>query len=299
MPKKITRAVKGQIKAEHLKGKTIAEIAEAYGISERTVQDITKKNRHKVLEEAKTMSKAEKEERIKHLLAETGMKQQEIAEMYDVQPTWVTRIAKKYRLRAWKEKEMEFKNPEGYADPTAFMAMNPNVMPGEIWEIKSYKAGENKLMLILQVFDTFAICVGLQPNLEKIPEYCEEKVLCRPAPFADCSKPNVVYKTRFIRKEGELTVNRMIGIRQKVADIILRGYPDEKPALATQDVPRSDFKPELDKIPTEEEKPQETAGNTLEQDDAIRAVLQYKAASLEALTERLLDIVEAAVQKGA
>ena len=79
----------------------------------------------------------------------------------------------------------------------------------------------------------------------------------------------------------------------------MKGYPDEKPALATQDAPRSDSKPELDKIPTEEEKPQETAGNTLEQEDAIRAVLQYKAASLEALTNRLLDIVERAVQKGA
>lgn len=207
--------------------------------------------------------------------------------------------------RAKKELEeggvkMDYKNPEGYADPTAFHAMNPDAGPGDVWEVTTKNPGETQIKLFLQVFVDFAIVLGLQPTADGIPEGCDAKIICKGCSgFVDMSKPQVVFFNRLIGKAGEIGLTRLITIRQGAASIILRGYPDEKPALATEKAHRSDSKPELDKIPTEEEKPQETAGNTLEQEDAIRAVLQYKAASLEALTNRLLDIVERAVQKGA
>ena len=203
--------------------------------------------------------------------------------------------------RAKKELEeggvkMDYRNPEGYADPTAYHAMNPEAAPGDVWEVTTKNPGDTQAKLILRVFDNFAISLTIQP----FPDGFDAKVIYKGGSgFVDMSKPQVVYFNRLVGKVGEIGLTRLISIRQGAASIILRGYPDEKPALATEKAPISDSKPELDKIPTEEEKPQETAGNTLEQDDAIRAVLQYKAASLEALTNRLLDIVERAVQKGA
>ena len=206
--------------------------------------------------------------------------------------------------RAKKELEeggvtMDYRNPEGYADPTAYHAMNPEPAPGDVWEVTTKNPGETQAKLFLQVFDDFAITLTIQP-FPDIPDGFDAKVIYKGGSgFVDMSKPQVVYFNRLAGKTGEVGLTRLITIRQGVADVILRGCPDEKPAIATEKATRSDSKPELDKIPTEEEKPQETAGNTLEQEDAIRAVLQYKAASLEALTNRLLDIVERAVQKGA
>lgn len=206
--------------------------------------------------------------------------------------------------RAKKELEeggvtMDYRNPEGYADPTAFHAMNPDAGPGDVWEVTTKNPGETQIKLFLQVFDDFGIVLGLQPTADGIPEGYDAKIICKGCSgFVDMSKPQVVFFNRLVGKVGEVGLTRLITIRQGVANIILRGYAEDT-ALATEKAPRSDSKPNLDKISTEEEKPQETAGNTLEQEDAIRAVLQYKAASLEALTNRLLDIVERAVQKGA
>lgn len=202
--------------------------------------------------------------------------------------------------RAKKEIEeggvkMDYRNPEGYADPTAYHAMSPEPAPGDVWEVTTKVPGDTQAKLLLQVFDDFAISLTIQP----FPDGFDAKVIYKGGSgFVDMSKPQVVYFNRLVGKVGEVGLTRLITIRQGVAGIILRGYAEDT-ALATEKAPRSDSKPELDKIPTEEEKPQETAGNTLEQEDAIRAVLQYKAASLEALTTRLLDIVEKAVQKGA
>lgn len=203
-------------------------------------------------------------------------------------------------IKEFKEVDkVDYRNPEGYADPTAFHAMSPDAGPGDVWEVTTKNPGETQIKLFLQVFDDFGIVLGLQPTADGIPEGYDAKIICKGCSgFVDMSKPQVVYFNRLVGKVGEVGLTRLITIRQGVANIILRGYAYDT-ALATEKAHRSDSKPELDKIPTEEEKPQETAGNTLEQEDAIRAVLQYKAASLEALTERLLDIVEAAVQKGA
>ena len=203
-------------------------------------------------------------------------------------------------IKEFKEVEnVDYRNPEGYADPTAYHAMNPEPAPGDVWEVTTKNPGETQIKLFLQVFGEFAIVLGLQPTADGISEGCEAKIICKGGSgFVDMSKPQVVFFNRLVGKVGEIGLTRLIAIRKGVADIILRGYAEDAPGTAL-DATRSDSKPELDKIPTEEEKPQETAGNTLEQEDAIRAVLQYKAASLEALTNRLLDIVEAAVQKGA
>lgn len=203
-------------------------------------------------------------------------------------------------IKEFKEVEnVDYRNPEGYADPTAYHAMNPEPAPGDVWEVTTKNPGETQIKLFLQVFDNFGIVLGLQPTADGIPEGYDAKIICKGCSgFVDMSKPQVVFFNRLIGKVGEVGLTRLITIRQGVADIILRGYADDT-TLAHENAHRTVSKPELDKIHTKEEKPQETAGNTLEQEDAIRAVLQYKAASLEALTTRLLDIVEAAVQKGA
>lgn len=203
-------------------------------------------------------------------------------------------------IKEFKEVDkVDYRNPEGYADPTAFHAMSPDAGPGDVWEVTTKNPGETQIKLFLQVFDDFGIVLGLQPTADGIPEGYDAKIICKGCSgFVDMSKPQVVYFNRLVGKVGEVGLTRLITIRQGVANIILRGYAGEAPGTALE-APRSDSKPEQDKIPTEEEKPQEMAGNTLEQEDAIRAVLQYKAASLEALTNRLLDIVERAVQKGA
>lgn len=194
---------------------------------------------------------------------------------------------------------MDYKNPEGYADPTAYYAMKePAAMPGDIWAVTTMKPGEERVCLFLQVFDEFGIVLNIQNIPDNIPSGCSEKVLYKArAGFVDISKPQVVFFKRLIQKDGTISLTRLIDIRQKAADIILRGYPQDTPRTRLE-APRTDSKPELDKIPTETEKPQETARNTQETDAEI-AVLKFKAAMNEALAGRLLDIVEKAVQKGA
>ena len=221
-----------------------------------------------------------------------GKTPQEIAAVMNCSVGTIRRAIKEFK----EVDKVDYRNPEGYADPTAFHAMSPEPAPGDVWEVTTKNPGDTQAKLFLRVFDDFAITLTIQP----LPDGFDAKVIYKGGSgFVDMSKPQVVYFNRLLGKVGEVGLTRLITIIQGVANVILRGHPDEKPALATEKAPRSDSKPELDKIPTEEEKPQETAGNTLEQEDAIRAVLQYKAASLEALTNRLLDIVEAAVQKGA
>lgn len=302
MPRKIPQELKEKIYKDAENGYTYTNIGRNYGMPPNTVKNIlAAKNRERLLlPEAEHMSREEKIQAIKERLEKTDDKQNTIAGEYGVHDAFVSLIAKRYKLRQWKEQaEMSYTNPEGYADPTPHRAMNPNIIPGEVWEADRQVEGTKKTLLILQVFDTHAICLCLLENGDRIDEQHLERLIIKGTPFLDCGKPQFVFLNKLTKRIGQITISRLCDIRKKVSDIILKGYPDEEPALATQDAPRSDSKPELDKIPTEEEKPQETAGNTLEQEDAIRAVLQYKAASLEALTNRLLDIVERAVQKGA
>ena len=220
----------------------------------------------------------------------------DIGEKYGISISTVSRIVKR------REEIMDYRNAEGYADPTAYKAINTTVTPGEIWTASTHDPEKMKTLLVIQTFETHAVCLWMTDDLSSIPEGCEEKVMFREQSFCDCSKPQYAFYSRLVKRAGGITFNRLIDIRKKVADIILRGYAEQtaEDAIPSRlEATGSDFSAELDKIPTEEEKPQEMAGNTLEQEDAIRAVLQYKAASLEALTNRLLDIVERAVQKGA
>ena len=106
--------------------------------------------------------------------------------------------------------------------------------------------------------------------------------------FCDCSKPQFCFYSRFNRKVGAITLNRLIEIRQKAAGIMLRGFTDGP--VTHQEAAEGDFKPVPDKIPTAEEKPLETACEAR----------GWEADALivdKALSDRLLDILEKAVQR--
>lgn len=216
----------------------------------------------------------------------------EIAEKYGISISTVSRTFQR------REEIMDYKNPEGYADPTAYRAINPDIMPGEIWEIKAYRAGENKLMVVMQIFDNFAICAGMQKDLSSIPDDCEERTICRDAPFVDCSKPGIVYKNRFIKKCGELTVNKMITIRQKVADIILRGYAAQEAPGSPLEAPQTALNAEADKIPVETEKARETPVSGLTGDAGEMTRLRVKAEIMEQVAGRLFGILEKQAERG-
>jgi hypothetical protein len=223
-----------------------------------------------------------------------GQSVSEIAAEMNCHPVTVRRA-----LKEIEKMDKEYRNPEGYADPTAYRAIRPVVSPGEIWTASTHDPDKTKTLLVLQIFDSHALCLWMTNDLSTIPEGCEEKVMFREESFCDCSKPQYAFFSRFVKRVGGITFNRLIDIRKKVADIILRGYAEQTAEDATTSrlqAPTSDFTAELDKIPAEKEKPQETPANGVPMDADIE-LLKYRATMYESLSGRLLDIVEKAVAR--
>lgn len=301
MPRTISQEIKDKIIKDSENGYSYTDIAKNYGIPASSIKNILLLNRKKclVLPEAVNMSKEEKEIAIKEMLENTSEKQSDIAAKYGVFDSTVSIVAKKYGLRQWKEKErMEYRNPEGYADPTAYKAINTPVSPGEIWTASTHDPDKTKTLLVLQIFDSHALCLWMTNDLSTIPEGCEEKVMFREESFCDCSKPQYAFFSRFVKRVGGITINRLIDIRQKVADIILRGYAAQEGSGSPLEAPGSGFSAEADKIPVETEKARETPVNGLAVDAGELTRLRVKAEIMEQVAGRLFGILEKQAERG-
>ena len=225
-----------------------------------------------------------------------GLKNVDIAAKIGCNPQTVGRI-----LRGAETMTTEYRNPEGYADPTAYRAINPEQEAGEVW-IYPKENGEERAVLLLQVFESYSICLMLSENLNAIPEQNEEKLIIKGAPpWVDCGRPQYAYHNRLTRRVGKITLTRVIGIRQKVADIILRGYPGDKPVepdLTRPEAAQDGFSAEADKIPAETEKPQETPVSGFKTDSADLVRLLVKAEIMEQVAGRLFGILEKQAERG-
>lgn len=213
-------------------------------------------------------------------------------------PATVHRAIKERRA----EMENEYRNPEGYADPTAYRAMNPAMEAGELWAYPAKDTGEERTMLLLQVFDNYSICIMTTENLSAIPEGNEEKLIVKGiAPWIDCGRPQYAFNSRLTRMIGKISLQRLIGIRQKVADIILRGYSGENAQEAPQnaaEAPQAVFAAKPDKIPAETEKPRETPVNGFITNAGEITRLRVKAEIMEQVAGRLFGILEKQAERG-
>ena len=217
-----------------------------------------------------------------------------IAEEMKCHPATVYKAIKEMKA----EMDKDYTNPEGYADPTAYRAIRPVVSPGEIWTASTHDPDKTKTLLVLQIFDSHALCLWMTNDLSTIPEGCEEKVMFREESFCDCSKPQYAFFSRFVKRVGGITINRLIDIRQKVADIILRGYAAQEGSRSPLEAPGSGFSDEADKIPIETEKARETPVNGFTTDAGEMTRLRVKAEIMEQVAGRLLGILEKQAERG-
>lgn len=202
-------------------------------------------------------------------------------------------------IKEMEEKmEKDYRNPEGYADPTAYRAICPVVSPGEIWTASTHDPDKTKTLLVIQIFDSHALCLWMTNDLSTIPEGCEEKVMFREESFCDCSKPQFAFFSRFVKRVGGITINRLIDIRQKVADIILRGYAAQEAPYNAVEAPQAASNAEADKIPVETEKARETPVNGFITDAGEMTRLRVKAEIMEQVAGRLFGILEKQAERG-
>lgn len=226
-----------------------------------------------------------------------GQSVSEIAAEMNCHPVTVRRA-----LKEIEKMDKEYRNPEGYADPTAYKAIYPAMEAGELWAYPAKDTGEERTMLLLQVFDNYSICIMTTENLSAIPEGNEEKLIVKGiAPWVDCGRPQYVFNSRLTRIIGKITLQRLIDIRQKVADIILRGYSGGNAQEAPQnaaEAPQAVFNAEADKIPAETEKPRETPVNGFAGDAVEMTRLRVKAEIMEQVAGRLFGILEKQAERG-
>lgn len=132
-----------------------------------------------------------------------------------------------YMLRKLSEKEPEktiMKNPEGYSDSTAGMAIKSvgKALSGEIWSVYSHRAGEEDMVLVINSTDTMCVVLKLYgPEINISPKYPVDVRYSGKAFTADafmvCTKPTKYFK----EKNGELTPTQMAFIKRTLAKALL------------------------------------------------------------------------------